>query len=329
MIDHTKNITGLAYSILQMYESRRRKKKFSTKDRLYWFWFLWALASFFSLPLQVKPDSAITNRTLLYINLKMTKRTLARHGCHVRHHLLSSLENNNPERLQHVLDQEPKVRTFLKPIAAPAAMGLAGFSCSTFITATYVARWWGGDRSPGIFFPFVAISGGVGQFIAGLFGYPARDTLVTVVHVLWGSFWIGIGLLFMLTATGSIPPHRFHDHYPEIASWMVVLAFFTWSCALASSARDLILCGILTTLATGATIACCLFAYGSGVRTGMKVAAYFWIISAILGWWRVTVYLIEEAFGQHPFTRVFPIFRTKTEKNRPLLAPGLGMPGVV
>lgn len=60
----------------------------------------------------------------------------------------------------------------------------------------------------------------------------------------------------------------------------------------------------------------------------MKVAAYFWIISAILGWWRVTVYLIEEAFGQHPFTKFFPIFRTKTENHRPLLAPGLGEPGV-
>ncbi|TQB67711.1 hypothetical protein MPDQ_004905 [Monascus purpureus] len=248
----------------------------------------------------------------------MTKRTLARHGCHVRHHLLSSLENNNPERLQHVLDQEPKVRTFLKPIAAPAAMGLAGFSCSTFITATYVARWWGGDRSPGIFFPFVAISGGVGQFIAGLFGYPARDTLVTVVHVLWGSFWIGN----RINPTPQIPRSLSRNSIVDGRARVFYMA-------LASSARDLILCGILTTLATGATIACCLFAYGSGVRTGMKVAAYFWIISAILGWWRVTVYLIEEAFGQHPFTRVFPIFRTKTEKNRPLLAPGLGMPGVV
>lgn len=137
-------------------------------------------------------------------------------------------------------------------------------------------------------------------------------------------------------------------HYPELASWMVPLAFFTWSSvsprsprpeilllrtihnhqAVASSARDIILCGVLTTLAIGTTIACCLFAYGSGVNTGIKVAAYFWLISSILAWWRVTVYLVEEAFGTKALAKYFPLFRTPWEKHRPLLAPGLGEPGV-
>ena len=98
--------------------------------------------------------------------------------------------------------------------------------------------------------------------------------------------------------------------------------------AIASSARDLILCGVLTTLAIGTTIAICLFAYGTGVGTGMKAAAYFWIISAILAWWRVTVYLIEEAFGKSAITKVFPIFRMRAEKGKPLVAPGIGEPGV-
>jgi hypothetical protein len=98
--------------------------------------------------------------------------------------------------------------------------------------------------------------------------------------------------------------------------------------ALASSARDIVLCGVLTTLAIGSTIACCLFAYGNGVEVGMKVAAYFWILSAILAWWRVTAYLIEEAYGNGGITKLFPIFRTSGEKARPLLVPGLGEPGV-
>lgn len=93
-------------------------------------------------------------------------------------------------------------------------------------------------------------------------------------------------------------------------------------------ARDLILAGVLTTLAIGSTIACCLFAYGTGVVAGMKAAAYFWIISSILAWWRITVYLIEEAFGKSGVTKLFPIFRTPSEKEKPLLAPGLGEPGV-
>ncbi|KAJ9218444.1 hypothetical protein DTO027B5_1272 [Paecilomyces variotii] len=241
-----------------------------------------------------------------------------------------SLEVGNSEKADRILERDPNVTIFLRPIAAPAALGLAGFAGSTWITATYIARWWGTESSPTIFFPFVAFWGGLGQFVAGLFGYAARDNLVTVIHVLWGSFWMSIGVLYLLVATGTLPPHPIHEHYPELASWMVVLAFFTWSGneAVASLARDLILCGVLTTLAIGSTIACCLFAYGGGVGTGMKAAAYFWIISSILAWWRVTVYLAEEAFGRGTVQKFFPIFRTPMEKRRPLLAPGLGEPGV-
>ncbi|KAL3477428.1 GPR1/FUN34/yaaH family-domain-containing protein [Aspergillus californicus] len=239
-----------------------------------------------------------------------------------------SLEPHRPEKIDRVLERDPKVTIFLQPIAAPAALGLAGFSGSTFITASYIARWWGDESSPTIFFPFVAFWGGLGQFVAGFFGYAARDTLITVIHVLWGSFWMSIGLLYLLVATGALPPHPIHEHFPELAAWMVVLAFFTWSGAIASTARDLILCAVLTTLAIGTTIACCLFAYGGGVRTGMKAAAYFWIISAILAWWRVTVYLLEEAFGNARFIKFFPIFRTSMEQRKPLLVPGFGEPGV-
>lgn len=109
-----------------------------------------------------------------------------------------SLETDQPEKIDRVLHRDPKVSIFLQPIAAPAALGLAGFSGSTFITASYIARWWGDESSPTIFFPFVAFWGGLGQFIAGLYGYAARDTLVTVIHALWGSFWMSIGLLYLL-----------------------------------------------------------------------------------------------------------------------------------
>ncbi|KAK5202982.1 hypothetical protein LTR41_011256 [Exophiala xenobiotica] len=239
-----------------------------------------------------------------------------------------SLETNNREKADRLIERDPNVTIFLRPIAPPAALGLAGFAGSTWITASFIARWWGNETSPTLFFPFVTFWGGLGQFIAGFFGYAARDTLVTLIHVLWGSFWMSIGLLYLLVTTGTLPSHSIDQHYPELASWMVVLTFFTWSGALASCARDLILCGVLTTLAIGSTIACCLFASGSGVGTGMKAAAYFWIISSILAWWRVTVYLVKEAFGQGSILKFFPVFRTPIEKRRPLVVPGLGEPGV-
>lgn len=109
-----------------------------------------------------------------------------------------SLDTEESQKIQDTLAREPRVNIFLRPIAPPAALGLAGFAGSTFITATYIARWWGNEDSPLIFFPFVAFWGGLGQFIAAFFGYAARDTLVTVVHALWGSFWMSIGLLYLL-----------------------------------------------------------------------------------------------------------------------------------
>lgn len=120
---------------------------------------------------------------------------------------------------------------------------------------------------------------------------------------MWGCFWIAIGILYAFVAAGAIPPHSIDTHFPELASWFVVLTAFTWSGALAATARDVVLCICLFSLAIGSTIACCLFAYEPGTKAGIKAAAYFWMLSSLAAWWRVTVYLIEEAYGpNHPIT---------------------------
>jgi hypothetical protein len=144
-------------------------------------------------------------------------------------------------------------------------------------------------------------------------------------------------------AAGALEPHSIHTHFPELASWFVVLTVFTWSSALAASARDLVLTGCLTSLAIGSTIACCLFSYNGGTSTtsgsgdgetgkvtmGIKAASYFWMLSSLLAWWRVTVYLVEEAYGKESaISKFFPIGRTPMEKRAPLVIPGLGEPGV-
>lgn len=54
------------------------------------------------------------------------------------------------------------------------------------------------------------------------------------------------------------------------------------------------------------------------------------MLSALLAWWRVTVYLVEEAFGKdHAITKWFVIGRTPIEKRKPLVVAGLGEPGVI
>lgn len=109
-------------------------------------------------------------------------------------------ENESGKQLQ-VLSQIPQVTIFLRPIAPPAALGLAGFAGSTWITSSWIAGWWGSPDSPTIFFPFVAFWGGLAQFIAGLHSFHARDVLANVIHCLWGSFWMSIGLLYLLVVS--------------------------------------------------------------------------------------------------------------------------------
>lgn len=144
-----------------------------------------------------------------------------------------------------------------------------------------------------------------------------------------GAFWMSIGLLYLLVAVGSLPSHSIYEQFPELASWFVVLTFFTWSAAFAACARDVILAALLFCLAIGSTIACCLFSPDAGRHAGIKVAAYFWMASALLAWWRVTAYLVEEAYGADSrVTKFFPIFRTSFEERAGYVVSGMGEPGV-
>lgn len=151
---------------------------------------------------------------------------------------------------------------------------------------------------------------------------------MSVINTMWGAFWMSIGVVYLLVAVGSLPAHSIYEQFPELASWFVVLAFFTWSGAFAACARDVVLAALLFSLAIGSTIACSLFNENSG-RANIKAAAYFWIISAILAWWRCTVYLVEEAYGaDSKVHKFFPIFRTSWEKGAPYMVAGMGEPGV-
>src|SRR3954451_25125276 len=92
-------------------------------------------------------------------------------------------------------------RVFLQPIAAPSVLGLFGFAGATFIVAANLAGWYGNASSPGYLFPFAMFFGGLAQFTAGMWAYKARDAVATAMHGMWGSFWLGYGLLNLLVAT--------------------------------------------------------------------------------------------------------------------------------
>ena len=96
-------------------------------------------------------------------------------------------------------------RVYLQPIAAPSVLGLFGFAGATFIVASNLAGWYGNTSTPGYLFPFALTFGGIAQFLAGMWSYRARDVIATAMHGMWGSFWVGYGILQLLVATTGAP----------------------------------------------------------------------------------------------------------------------------
>jgi uncharacterized protein len=219
---------------------------------------------------------------------------------------------------------------------------------------SWIANWWGDADSPLYFFPFMMFWGGLAQFIAGIYGIQARDTLVSIINTMWGAAilsspnftpspsmltvisevtgasWLSIGLIYPLVTVGSLPPKSIYSHFGELAAWFLPLALTTWVGAVAAFARDLVLCGVLFTLAIGSTIATCLWSPDADRHVGIKVAAYFWLLSAFLAWYHAMADMIEEAYGPgHFVTRCFPVFKTAIGKSVLGVASGVGEPGVM
>ena len=112
----------------------------------------------------------------------------------------SQYQRLDPDLLK---DTQPQTRIFLRPIAAPSCLGFCMFFHSTFVVATYLASWWGRSDSQSIIWPFVAVTG-LGQFMAGFYGFNARDNLACVIHVSWGSFFIAYGIQQFLIDLGYL-----------------------------------------------------------------------------------------------------------------------------
>jgi succinate-acetate transporter protein len=219
---------------------------------------------------------------------------------------------------------EGLARTFLQPIAAPSILGLYGFAGSTFIVAANLAHWYGTPETPLFLFPFVAIFGGVAQLSAGLWAYKARDGLATAMHGMWGSFWIGYGILNLLVAT-----HVLSTSDPNFLAgfgyWFFALALLTFTGAIAAQAENLGLAAVLHTLWIGsACLAIGFLVSGSLNNAWAIIGGWVLILSAACAWYAASALMLEGVYGRP----VLPVGMTKTAQQQPSINPGAGEPGV-
>ena len=146
-----------------------------------------------------------------------------------------------------------RARVYLQPIAAPSILGLYAFAGSTLIVAAELAGWYGDSQTALFLFPFAAAFGGVAQFAAGMWSYKARDAIATAMHGMWGSFWIGYGILHLLFATGALTAPQ--GPFPALGFWFIALAWITTMGAIAATAEKAALTAVLDTLVLGSVFA--------------------------------------------------------------------------
>ena len=219
-----------------------------------------------------------------------------------------------------------RMRIMLQPIAAPSILGLFGFAGATFMVAAHLAGWYGGTNSGQYLFPFAAMFGGLAQFMAGMWAYRARDGIATAMHGMWGSFWLGYGILNLLAAAGALtlPTGKF----PELAFWFFALAAITATGAIASLFESLGLFAVLAPLSAGSAFAAIFYlAGGSGWETA---AGWVLLASSWIAFYVAFAMMLEGAAGRV----ILPLGKPMMAANRPgtrLTHPiewPLGEPGV-
>jgi uncharacterized protein len=181
----------------------------------------------------------------------------------------------------------------LQPVAAPSILGLFGFAAATFVVATNLAGWYGGETTPNFLFPFAAFTGGLAQFLAAMWAYRARDGLATAMHGIWGAFWLAYGVLFLLIAIGVLTAPT---PFVALGYWFAALAAITWSGALAALGKNIGLALVLIALAAGAT--CQAIGQLADVSAWRTAGAWLFIAAAVLAWYVATALLLESTFGR-------------------------------
>ncbi|GAA1204959.1 acetate uptake transporter family protein [Pseudonocardia alaniniphila] len=204
----------------------------------------------------------------------------------------------------------------LSPVFARFIIGLFGIVAATFMVAVNLAGWQGGADHLLVLFPFARTTGGIAQFLAGMWAYCAltvgglaqflagmwayhvRDALAIAMHGLWGSFWIAYGLYTLLVALGVLPPILARDSTASAYGfWFVVLGAITWIGAPAATTENVALAAALTMLTAG----CALLAIGLlGVHAAvLGVGAYQLITGGLLPWYLAGATVLQATFGRH------------------------------
>lgn len=199
-------------------------------------------------------------------------------------------------------------RIQLQPIAAPSILGYFGLAAAACVIGGHLAGWYGSGTAPEYLFPFVALFGGLAQFMAAMWAYRARDGVATAIHGAWGSFWLAYGTLFLLVANGTLSATLVDQNY---GFWFIPLAAITVVGMIAAFADNVTLAGLLAALT--ATSVCAAISLLVGDANWIKVSGWLFLLTALLAWYQASALMLEGAYRRV----VLPLGRIGRGLNRP------------
>jgi succinate-acetate transporter protein len=190
------------------------------------------------------------------------------------------------------------------------------------MVAAYMAHWFGSSHTALLLVPFVALFGGVAQFLASMWAYKARDGVATAVHGTWGAFWMASGILGLLVASSRVPAPSM-PLFPELGYWFIVLAAITWVCAGSAAAENKSFMTTLVFLAAGSTISA--IALLAGSEALIILSGYLFIIGSFVAWYTASALMLNETYGRE----IWSLGRSPQARQMPSIALGTGEPGVI
>ena len=202
-----------------------------------------------------------------------------------------------------VTTDERPVTVITTPAADPAPLGLAGFALATFLLSASNAGWMK-SATGSAFLGYAFAYGGLAQFTAGMWEFRNRNVFGATAFGSYGTFWIGLGLWFLLVlpAPAGAGPAVVAAHAAAATKdlgWILLAwaIFNTYMLAWSSLANLAVFLVFLTLEATEIVLFIGFFGANTNV---IKIGGYVGIVTAVVAWYTSAAGVVNGMRGGAP-----------------------------
>lgn len=172
------------------------------------------------------------------------------------------------------IEEAPRRRVELPPIADPAPLGLAAFALTTFLLSVDNAGWTDGGAA---WLGFAFAYGGAAQLLAGMWEFRKGNVFGATAFSTYGAFWIGLGLYALLVEGSS--PNAMND-----LGW-ILLAFAVFNTYMLAMSLRVSIAVFLVFLALEATEIVLAIGFFRDAGSIVQAGGILGIVTAAIAWY--------------------------------------------